>query len=119
ISSYSLKFHRLTIATSASGTRKNSRNTSANGAACHHALTAWTDGLGACALAVGALTGSGGDELVPLSDHVLVLVHHRVPAGNAAHALLVAAAVAHRAGLGDHVAVRALDVLRGGLAFHP
>jgi hypothetical protein len=43
--------------------------------------------------------GSGGDELVPLADHVLVFVHHRVPAGDGAHAVVERAAVAHFAGL--------------------
>src|SRR3954449_2533908 len=39
------------------------------------------------------------DELVPLADHVVVLVHHCVPARDAPHAVLVGAAVAHGAGL--------------------
>src|SRR3954470_18054935 len=59
------------------------------------------------------------DELVPLADHVVVLVHHRVPAGDAAHAVLIGAAVAHRACLLQQRAVRRLDVLLGRLAFHP
>src|SRR5882757_4842910 len=62
---------------------------------------------------------SRSDELVPLADHVVVLVHHGVPARNAAHALLVGAAVTHRAGLLQQRAVGRLDVLLGRLAFHP
>src|SRR5690349_16737082 len=107
MSSYSLKFHRLTIAISTSGTMKNSRNTSAKGAACHHArmlrtgVAAWAGAV--VAMALMASEGSSGDELVPLADHVLVFVHDRVPASDAAHALLVAATVAHGTGLGNHV----------------
>src|SRR4051812_20476600 len=96
---------------SASGTRKKTTNTAASGVACSQA---------AVLLRIpGSGPDSGCDELVPLLHHVDVLVHDGVPAGDAAHALLVAAAVAHRAGLGQQVAVGALDVLRGGLAFHP
>ena len=60
-----------------------------------------------------------GDELVPFADHVVVLVHDRVPAGDIAHAIVVGAAVARRAGLLEKRAVRSLDVLFGRLAFHP
>src|SRR3954465_10350654 len=59
------------------------------------------------------------DELVPLADHVVVLVHHGVPACDATHAVLVGAAVAHGAGLFEQRAVGRLDVLLGRLAFHP
>src|SRR5918994_2831218 len=59
------------------------------------------------------------DELVPLLNHVAVLIHHRVPAGDGAHAVVERAAVAHGAGLLDHLALRVLDVALGGLAFHP
>src|SRR3954454_15978749 len=45
-----------------------------------------------------APTTSGGNELVPFLDHVSVLVHHRVPARNPAHALGERPAVAHGAG---------------------
>src|SRR5262249_57652858 len=62
---------------------------------------------------------SRGDELVPLLDEVVVLVHHRVPAYDRAHARLVGAAVAHRAGLLEQRAVGGVDVLFGRLAFHP
>src|SRR5690242_4461362 len=62
---------------------------------------------------------SRGDELIPLADHVVILVHHGVPACNAAHALLVGSAVAHGAGLLEQRAVGRLDVLLGRLAFHP
>src|SRR6476660_10121797 len=113
MSSYSLKFHRLTIAI----------NTSANGAACHQALRVrvgdeavagarmTVDMFLFCGLFPGeeGVAPSGRYEFIPLADHVFVLVHHGVPAGNAAHAFLVAAAVAQRAGLGDDVALRALD----------
>src|SRR4051812_31106684 len=118
MSSYSLKFHRLTIAISASGTRKNSRNTSAKGTACHHApMARAVTGAAtrdATTVLMGASCGrpSGSHELVPLPHHVFVLVHDRVPAGDAAHAFFVAAAVAHSTGLRNHVALRTLDVLR-------
>src|SRR3954452_5860925 len=59
------------------------------------------------------------DELVPLADHVVVLVHYGVPARDAAHAVLVRTAVAHGAGLFQQRAVGRLDVLLGRLAFHP
>src|SRR4051812_2104112 len=48
---------------------------------------------------------SSRNELVPLLNHVGVLVHDGVPAGDAAHAFLVAAAVAHATGFLQHVAV--------------
>src|ERR1700691_3068370 len=51
------------------------------------------------------------DELVPLADHVVVLVHHRIPAGDTAHAVVVGAAVARRAWLLEQRAVRRFDVL--------
>src|SRR5471032_2513166 len=60
-----------------------------------------------------------GDERVPFLDHVAVLIHHGVPAGHGAHALVERAAVADRAGLLHHGTLRALDVALGGLAFHP
>src|SRR5689334_21981674 len=63
-----------------------------------------------------AFSASGRDELVPLADHVVVLVHHRVPAGDAAHAVVVGAAVTDRAGLLQERAVGRLDVVLGGLA---
>src|SRR5471030_2761975 len=60
-----------------------------------------------------------GDERVPLLDHVAVLIHHGVPAGHGAHAVVERTAVAHRARLLHHGALRALDVALGRLAFHP
>src|SRR5229473_2461497 len=67
----------------------------------------------------GADTRSSGDELVPFLDHVLVLVHDRVPAGDAAHALGEGAAVALGAGLLHDLAERVLDVALGRLALEP
>src|SRR3954466_1011925 len=64
-------------------------------------LSGWDEGCRAhdvTGRAAMAIT-SGGDELVPLADHVVVLVHDGVPAHDAAHAVVVGAAVAHRAGL--------------------
>src|SRR3954467_15256891 len=60
-----------------------------------------------------------GDELVPAADHVAVLIHHRVPAGDLAHALGEGTAVAHCAGLLHHLAVGRNDVTLGRLALHP
>src|SRR5579871_249600 len=74
----------------------------------------------ACAGAIGeSHPASGRDELVPFADHVIVLVHDRVPARDIAHALVVRAAVAHGAGLLEERSVGRLDVLLGRLAFHP
>jgi hypothetical protein len=58
------------------------------------------------------LSASGRDELVPLADHVLVFVHHRVPAGDRAHAVVERAAVAGFAGLGQ-------DLSPNGLVMSP
>src|ERR1700685_3372802 len=46
------------------------------------------------------------DELVPLADHVVVLVHYRIPTGDVAHAFIVGATVARRARLLEQRAVR-------------
>src|SRR6266436_9294462 len=62
---------------------------------------------------------SSGDEFVPLADHVVVLVHDSVPAGDTTHAVVIRAAVAGRAGLFQHGAIGCLDVAYSGLAFHP
>ena len=60
---------------------------------------AWPRVLGVSVIAdaanVAAMPVSGRLELVPALDHVLVLVHHRVPAGNVGEALDERAAVAH------------------------
>src|SRR5450631_3626367 len=76
-------------------------------------------GLAASVGAASPEMASGGDELVPLADHVVVLVHDRVPAGNGAHAIVVGAAVADGSGLLEDGTVRRLDVTHGWLAFHP
>src|SRR4051812_21254660 len=60
-----------------------------------------------------------GDELVPLLHHVLIFVHHGVPAGDGTHPLLVGAAVPHGARLLQEPAIRPVNVLLGRLAFHP
>src|SRR5580704_8461518 len=70
-------------------------------------------------LAMTPIPGSCRDELVPFADHVAVLVHHRVPHRDMAHALGERAAVAHRTGLFDLFAGRAHDVARRRLSFHP
>src|SRR5690348_7796679 len=62
---------------------------------------------------------SRGDELIPLANHVVVLVHHRVPALNGAHAVLVRTAVTYGAGLLEQRAIGRLDVLLRWLALHP
>src|SRR5262245_22100289 len=97
------------------------RRAPARGGAGGGAAQATTGGTSAAAAAeaTGGVMRLGRDELVPLLDHVDVLVHQRVPARDAAHARLVAAAVAAGTGLGQQVAVGALDVGAGGLAFHP
>src|SRR6202044_1549024 len=61
----------------------------------------------------------GRDELIPFADHVVVLVHHGVPAGDVAHAVVIRAAVACRAGFLEKRAVWPFYVLRRRLAFHP
>src|SRR5882724_9205623 len=68
---------------------------------------------------VGTTRSSGRDELVPAPGQVAVLVHHRVPAGDVAHAVPDGAAVARRALLFHQGAVGILDVDRGGLAVVP
>src|ERR1700736_3617308 len=108
------------MVTSRSGNRKNSANTSIIGPASRHAMD-----FGSCTMEVPILRGvvrfvgqaswkgvprrrsgaaavafvSSGDEFVPLADHVVVLVHHGVPAGDGAHAVVIGAAVAGGAGL--------------------
>src|SRR5262249_59651153 len=62
---------------------------------------------------------SGRDELVPALGQVAVLVHHRVPAGDVAHAVPDGAAVAGGALLFHDGAVGVLDVDRGRLAVVP
>src|SRR6185436_20765814 len=117
--------------TRTSGSRKNNPKTSIIGAAWSHAIDLrccvidWSTsicgdaGLAAPAGAARLAAASSGDELVPLADHVVVLVHHRVPAGDGAHAVVVGAAIANRAGLLQRGAIRRLDVAGGRLAFHP
>src|SRR5207245_7715730 len=63
-------------------------------------------------------TPSSGDEFVPLADHVVVLVHHGIPAGDGTHAVVIGAAVADRAGLLEACAIRRRDVAAGLLSFH-
>src|SRR5687767_285091 len=106
------------------GTTRNSRKTSANGATCRYVTQAetrfmtWRGRRSGGALSSSPMT-SRRDELVPLLHHVAVLIHHRVPARDGAHAVVERAAVAHGAGLLDHLALRVLDVALGGLALHP
>src|SRR3569623_1567771 len=123
------------MTTKTSGMRKKARNTSIIGPAWSQEMKDGDRRVGFAARAVPAPGINPGaaccrmssevsitlrcDELVPLADHVVVLVHHRVPAGDAAHAVLVGAAVAHCAGLLQQRAVWRLDVLLGRLALHP
>src|SRR5205809_5387847 len=60
-----------------------------------------------------------GDELVPLANHVAVLVHQGVPAGHLAHPFPEGAAVALLTGLFHQGPVRVLDVALGVLAVVP
>src|SRR5262249_61820286 len=62
---------------------------------------------------------SGGDELVPLADHIPTLVHQGIPTSHLAHPLPEGAAVALLAGLLHQVPVGILDVVLGGLAVVP
>src|SRR5216117_4577373 len=66
------KSKKLTVTTSTSGTPKNTSSRHARGAARRW----WS-----------RVTLLRRDELVPLTNHVAVLVHQRVPAGDLAHAL--------------------------------
>src|ERR1700744_5510895 len=63
-------------------------------------------------------TASGGDELIPLSDHVVVLVHHGVPACNGAHAVLIRSAVTLGSRFLENGAIWTLDIFDCRLAFH-
>src|SRR6476646_10353819 len=64
-------------------------------------------------------TASSGNELIPFTDHVVVFVHDGVPAGDAAHSVVIGAAIALGAGLLQKRAVGRFDIADGGLAFHP
>src|ERR1700734_1807174 len=68
---------------------------------------------------IGRSRSLGGDELIPFADHVVILVHDRVPAGDVAHAVVVGAAVACRAGLFEKRAIRSFYVFFGRLTLHP
>src|SRR5271170_7823680 len=74
---------------------------------------------GAANALIGRCRSLGGDELIPFADHVVILVHDRVPAGDVAHAIVVGAAVARCPGLFEQRTVGSFDVLFGGLALHP
>src|SRR5258706_1650672 len=67
----------------------------------------------------GSTLRSRRDELVPLRDHVAILVHDRVPAGDLAHTFCESAAVADRAGFLHDLAVGRENIARGRLALHP
>src|SRR4030095_10982779 len=62
---------------------------------------------------------SSGDEFVPLAHHVIVLVHDGVPAGDAAHAVVVGASVTFGTGFLQDGAVGRLDIADSCLALHP
>src|SRR6266850_717325 len=93
-----------------SGKTTNPASTAASGAACQYAA-----GLGP----ITASRQLRGNELVPLADHVTILVHHRVPARHAPHSLGERAAVAHGPLGLDLLAEGVGDVLGRGLALHP
>src|SRR4051812_45600409 len=114
---------KLTATTTASGAATNSSSTSASGASCRYdwvrasmvgASDRNVEGPATTPRVRGARENrkisraSRGLELVPALDHVLVLVHHRVPAGDVREALRQRAAVAYRAGPRDRLAVVAL-----------
>src|SRR5206468_2599276 len=93
-----------TVTTSTSGTPKNTSSRHARGAARRW----WS-----------RVTLLRRDELVPLTNHVAVLVHQRVPAGDLAHALPEGTAVAHLTRLLHERAIGVLDVALGRLAVIP
>src|SRR5258708_28706720 len=116
------------MVTRTSGNRKNSAKTSIIGPAWSHAIdlrSCFIEGP-LCSHTEGGLPrrlgrgkrrdASSGDEFVPLADHVVVLVHHGVPAGDATHAVVIGAAVADGAGLLECGAIRRLDVADGGVS---
>src|ERR1700733_13207945 len=124
------------MTTNSSGNRKNSKKTSIIGTACSHAakdlrscvMERPVDGSGGSVSETGSCRAgarqdlkiiSGGDEFIPLADHVVVFVHDGVPAGDRTHAVFIGTAVALGAGLFENSAVRRLDVVDRGLAFHP
>src|SRR5437763_3820173 len=100
------KSKKLTVTTSTSGTPKNTSSRQARGA-----TRRWWPPPGRLTLR--------RDELVPLTNHVAVLVHQRVPAGDLAHALPEGAAVAHLTRLLHERAIGVLDVALGRLAVIP
>src|SRR5881628_2922133 len=97
------KSKKLTVTTSTSGTPKNTSSRHARGAARR-----WWSRV-----------TLRRDELVPLTNHVAVLVHQRVPAGDLAHALPEGTAVAHLTRLLHERAIGVLDVALGRLAVIP
>src|ERR1700749_1623778 len=122
------------MTTNSSGKRKNSAKISIIGAACSHAAKY----LRSCvmkkpvehrvgramarvcrAAARQTCMASSGDEFIPLADHVVVFVHNGVPAGYRAHAIFVGSAVTRSAGFFKYSAIRRLDVVDRGFAFHP
>jgi hypothetical protein len=119
ISSYSLKFHRLTIAISASGIKKNSKKTSANGRRlppCLHGM----DGRAGRVRAGGR--GAHRVKRRRTRSTCEPCIRSRPSRRSSRRCRPCAARSCRRrarAGLGQQVAVRALDVLAWRLAFHP
>src|SRR5262245_61486017 len=126
-----LKSKKLTASTTSMGRPKNSSSTTTRGATCSH--EARSPGYSTASGSVPAdakppaawstmamsVRRSGRDELVPAPRQVAVLVHHRVPAGDVAHAVPDGAAVARHALLLHQGAVGILDVDGRRLAFVP
>src|SRR5271163_5012859 len=106
------------------GSAKNTTRMAASGPTCSHD-TACGGSLNRARLRRDASPprlrrgASRRDELVPAPGQIAVLVHHRVPHRDIAHALPERAAVAHAAGLLHHLAVRIDDVGGGRLAVVP
>src|ERR1700736_3699644 len=110
------------------GTTKNASSTRASGRICSATLTR-ADTIAPLQAPSGAAAGrdcaprpllvSGGFELVPALAHILVLVHHRIPAGDVGEAVDDRAAVARGAGLFHDHAIGILDLFDRRLAVVP
>src|SRR5437879_3096496 len=122
------KSKKLTATTRTSGTPKNTNSSKARGATRRW----WRCGRQEFDRRAGMEKRAGGgrghppaslilrrDELVPLADHVAVLVHQRVPTGDLAHALPEGSPVTHLARLLHESAIGVLDVALGRLAVIP
>src|SRR5260221_5344706 len=131
------KSKKLTTSTTSIGRPKNSASTITMGAVWNHdaaspessgaaSLTTGPEAASDCSssaagsmMAMSRRHKSGRYEFVPAPGQVAVFVHHRVPAGDVAHAVPDAAAVTRGTFLLHQGAVRVLDVDRRGLALVP